>query len=64
MTAISSVSSYTPPPAASAVRGPDPDQDGDNDAGKSAASEAKESTYGSAVKVSLSSQAQALLAQR
>ena len=63
MTGISSISAYTPTSQTQAVGASDPDQDGDNDAGKSAAAEAGESR-GPATTVTLSPQAQALLASQ
>jgi len=58
---ISSINAYSPPASTQAMGRVDPDHDGDNDAGKSAASEAAESSRGPATRVTLSPTAQALM---
>jgi hypothetical protein len=64
MTSISAISAYSPSSATTSVGRVDPDHDGDNDAGQSKASEAAESSRGPATNVTLSPQAQALLASQ
>ncbi|MDI7776260.1 hypothetical protein [Asticcacaulis sp. EMRT-3] len=62
MTSISAVSAYSPTPAAAPVSAVGSDHDGDNDAGQSKVSESAESSRGPATTVTLSPQAQALMA--
>lgn len=63
MTSISSVSASAALPPVAAQARVDRDHDGDNDAGKSAASEASESkgSFGPATTVTLSAAAQAMM---
>jgi hypothetical protein len=61
MTPISAISAYSSTQPAHATGPVDPDQDGDNDAN---ASEAVESSRGPATNVTLSPQAQSLLASQ
>ena len=64
MTSVSAVGAYSQTPASQPVARVDPDHDGDNDAGKSKASEAAETSRGPATTVTLSPQAKAMMASQ